>query len=174
VFGGLAGKSLLEFDVYAPAGDQWTSLAAGPAERYGAFGGWDGGYFLAWGGRKEGGGSPQEWNDGKRYDPAAGWAAMAPAPVAMTPRHVLHRESGWSARTSGGNLLMIGGVDAAGVIVKNGALYNSTTNTWTTVPAWPSGEDRRFAVGVWAGSDLLLWGGFDGTTPSATGERLRP
>jgi hypothetical protein len=174
VFGGLAAKSLFDFHVYEPAGDDWTKLPNGSSERHGAFGGWDGSYFVAWGGRKEGGGSPQEWSDGRRYNPAGGWSTLSPAPASMTARHVLHRQSGWSARISGGNLLLIGGVDAAGTIVKNGAIYNSTTNTWSTVPAWPSGEDRRFAIGVWAGSELVLWGGLNGSAPSASGERFRP
>jgi N-acetylneuraminic acid mutarotase len=174
VFGGLVGQSQQDFYVYQPSDDTWTQLADGPTLRFGAFGGWDGSYFIAWGGRKQGGGAPSEWNDGKRFEPGAGWGAMAAAPTALTARHVRHRESGWSARISGGNLLMVGGFDGNDVIQKNGAIYDSTTNSWASVPAWASGEDRRWASAVWVGSEFVLWGGLNGTTFSATGDRFRP
>lgn len=173
VFGGLAAQSTLDFFVYEPATNMWAKLASPANERFGAFGGWDGSYFVTWGGRKQGGGAPQEWSDGRRWD-TSGWGTTSAAPASMTARHALHRESGWSARTSGGNSLLVGGVNGAGEIQKDGAIYNSTTNTWTAAPAWPSGEDRRWASGVWAGSEFVLWGGLHAGAPSGTGERFRP
>jgi hypothetical protein len=57
---------------------------------------------------------------------------------------------------------------------RDGAIYNSTTNSWTGVPAWTSGEAHRFGVGVWMGSEFLLWGGETGGVPTSSGERLLP
>jgi hypothetical protein len=177
VFGGIpsaTGKASEELYVYAPGPDQWSQLASAPNHRFGAFGGWDGSFLIAWGGRRQGGGPPAELSDGYRYDALNGWTTLSAPPAAMTARHGLHREVGWSARIAGGRMLMLGGINGSGVVQKDGAIYDSTTNTWSSVPAWPSGEERRFASGVWTGSEFVLWGGQNGATPSATGERFRP
>ena len=74
---------------------------------------------------------------------------------------------------------MLGGFDPAFVrsdasTRRDGAVYNSTTNMWTSLPAWPSGHARRFPVAVWMGSEFLLWGGESGGVAANTGERLLP
>ena len=88
-------------------------------------------------------------------------------------------EHGWVARTTSGNLLLLGGFDPNvakndAATRKDGAVYNSTTNTWAPVPAWPSGHAHRYGAGVWMGTEFFLWGGEHGGVPTASGERLLP
>ena len=73
------------------------------------------------------------------------------------------------------NLLVLGGFGSAQTDVRtDGAIYNSTTNSFTAVPGWPSGEQHLWGNGVWTGAEFVLWGGLNNGQPTATGERLRP
>jgi hypothetical protein len=164
-----------EARAYEPALDAWEVLPPGPTSRSGAFGGWDGTHFIAWGGIRSNG---QPMNDGRRYDPASGgrgtWinTTLTGAPSA---RRASERQAGWAARVSSGNLLILGGLGAGPTDVqRDGAIYNSTTNSFSSVPAWPSGEQRLWAAAVWTGSEFVLWGGIHEGQPTATGERLLP
>ncbi len=164
--GGKGSASFDDFHRYAPASG-WTVLSQGPGKRFGAFGGWDGAFFIAWGGRKP----PQNttYDDGLRYDGT--WKSMQNG---ATARVAPHRESGWSARISSQNLMIVGGLSSADAVVKDGAIYNSGTNTWASVAAWPSGEEHRFGVGAFVGGEMVLWGGLNAAVPTANGERYRP
>jgi N-acetylneuraminic acid mutarotase len=161
---------------YRPATDSWQLLNSGPSRRTGAFGSFDGRYFVIWAGY---GGftTLNELNSGSRYDPTANsWTTLS-LTGAPTARASSQRASGWAARISGGKTLFLGGFAERGnanSVQRNGGIYDSTTNVWTTVPAWPSGEARLWAVAVWTGNEFVLWGGNNPTTPTATGERFRP
>jgi hypothetical protein len=58
----------------------------------------------------------------------------------------------------------------------DGGIYNSTTNAWTAVAAWPSGASHLWGAGVWTGSELVLWSGRSATSSTLTtaGERYLP
>jgi len=174
VYGGLqtGGGETDNAWAYDAALDRWRVLPDGPSSRYGAFGAWDGSYFIAWGGRRLAG---QLFADGRRYDPVSnGWSSITTT-GAPSARRASHREAGWAARVSGGNLLVLGGFGSNPTDIKrDGTIYNSTTNAFTPVPAWPSGEQRLWAAGVWTGAEFVLWGGVNNGQPTATGERLRP
>jgi hypothetical protein len=160
---------------YDVALNQWRDLPKGPSRRSGALGAWDGSFFVAWGGRRENG---TMVSDGRRFDPSAGgsgsWTNMT-STGQPSARRASHRQAGWAARVSGGNLLILGGLGSLSSDVKqDGVIYNSTTNSFSAVPAWPSGEQRLWANGVWTGAEFVLWGGLHNGLPTATGERLRP
>ena len=55
-------------------------------------------------------------------------------------------------------------------------LYDGAANSWSDLSAWPSAALHLFGVGVWTGSQFVLWGGrpASGVAPSAAGERFRP
>jgi N-acetylneuraminic acid mutarotase len=152
----------------------WRSLPPGPPDRYDAFGGWDGTYFIAWGGRSASPGSPL-LPDGERYNPASNsWSSMSTT-GAPSARYASYPEHGWTARVQGGDLLLLGGFGSQpSDVKKDGAVYHSTTNAFTAIPAWPSGQSHQYGAGVWTGSEFVLWGGIHGGQPTATGERVRP
>lgn len=178
VFGGQPGGSGSTDAVYryTPASDTWESLPIGPSKRYGAFGHWDGSGFVVWGGIRPNGG--KALGDGSRFDPAASGGTWSDLTSSSAPqaRQTHSRQTGWSARVSGGNVLLLSGRDpkASPGDFMDGAIYSSASNTWLSVPAWPSGEDHLWAAAAWTGSEFVIWGGLDGSTPTATGERVRP
>jgi hypothetical protein len=157
---------------YEVAVDDWDSYATGgPSTRWGAFGGWDGSYHVVWSGAN---GNTYR-TDGKLFDPATGvWTNMLAVgqPVA---RRAPHRETGWSARIKPRVTLMVGGYDS-NAYRRDGGIYNSLTNAWSSVAAWPSANSHLWGVGVWTGTEFVVWGGRSGTGNSLTnvGERFVP
>lgn len=152
------------------AANAWTRGSTGPSKRYGAFGVWDGAILLAWGGAD---GGPML--DGQAYEPVTDkWSAVQVA-GSPTARYVVNRQTGWTARIKPRSSLLVGGYGVTGFLT-NGATYNSTTNAWTAVSAWPSGASHIGGAGVWTGNELVLWSGRSGTTSALTdaGERYLP
>jgi hypothetical protein len=176
-FGGMElGFSSNDFRAYSAATNAWSApTTPSLTRRDGAFGGFDGTSFVVWGGRSLGFAS----TTGFRYEPGANtWSSTATTNV-PSARFQVPREHGWVARISAGQLLLLGGFDPAALrsdasARRDGAIYNSTTNTWTAVPSWETASARRYAVAVWMGSEFLLWGGETGGAPTNTGERFLP
>jgi hypothetical protein len=166
--GGTYTSRIYTYDVTANA---WSQGKDGPSARYGAFGTWDGTYLSAWSGA-----SPLQAN-GKIYEPTADkWTAMATTGQPAS-RWAPNRQTGWSARIKPGVTLFVGGMGATTTaFFTDGGIYNSTTNSWSAVAAWPSAYSHLYGVGVWSGSELVVWGGRTGTAAALTtvGERYRP
>ena len=156
---------------YNVASNVWTQETDGPSARYGSFGTWDGSYFTAWSGA-----TPLQAN-GKIYEPIGDkWTNMSNMNQPSS-RWAPNRQSGWSARIKPGVTLIVGGMGANGsTFYTNGGLYNSTTNAWAPVGAWPSGSSHLYGAAVWSGTEFVVWGGHTGTgaTLTAAGERFRP
>jgi hypothetical protein len=173
VYGGKQGNTHFNQAYrYRPSNDAWAVLPNGPSQRFGAFGTWDGSYLVAWAGRKEGGGAPATYDDGKRFDGSV-WVNL-PNTGVPTARYAPHREAGFSARVANGATLMVGGRSPSTAALKDGGIYRSGTNSWSPVPAWPSGEDHLWAAWGFAGGELVVFGGSNGSATTATGERFRP
>lgn len=172
IYGGRAGgsggtNSTYTLDVSANAWDRGND---GPSQRYGAFGTWDGSSLLAWGGFTNG-----IKLDGQTYDVASDkWTSMQGL-GAPTARYATYRQTGWTARIKPRVSLLLGGYGATGFLT-NGATYNSTTNAWAPVSSWPSGTSHIGGVGVWSGSEFVLWSGRSATGSALTsaGERYLP
>jgi hypothetical protein len=81
---------------YRVADDAWAPLATGPSQRFGSLGAWDGSYLIAWGGRKETGGAPVTYDDGKRFDGTA-WTNLSTTGL-PSARDALHRRAGFTTR----------------------------------------------------------------------------
>jgi len=65
--------------------------------------------------------------------------------------------SGFAAVWDGRQLLVWGGLTAAGVAPPHGEAYTLATNRWTALPASPRG--RADPVAVWTGRQMIVWGG---------------
>ena len=155
--------------VYDLATNVWTRVTDGPSQRSGAFGAWDGTLFAAWGGSFMG-----FKNDGKLYDPPTDkWITMG-ATGQPSARADPNRYTGWAARIKPRVTLLLGGT--GNTFLTDGGIYNSTTNAWTSVTAWPSGFSHLYGVGAWTGTEFVLWGGRTGTAAALTtvGERYLP
>jgi N-acetylneuraminic acid mutarotase len=138
---------------YDPIGNSWKPLAPAPlAARSGHSAVWVQNRMVVWGGAAEGGGT---LNDGASYDPTTDtWTALPPSPLA--PR-VGHR----TVATTHQMLVWGGSSQAAGgTYFADGAVYSPTTNGWMATASAPSSLAARdnFAA-VWAGDQMLVWGG---------------
>jgi hypothetical protein len=174
MYGGLMAGTGASDRTYAfdLASNTWEEVDRGPTKRYGAFGTWDGAFQVAWGGA-----DPALKPDGQLYPPTTdNWSSMATAGK-PTSRWAPHRQTGWSVRSKPGVTLMVGGLGAmADSFFTDGGSYNSTSNAWTSIPPWPSGSSHLWGVGVWTGTELVIWGGraATGSLLTAVGERYRP
>lgn len=172
IYGGRVGdNSEKSTYTYTLATDAWARVGDGPSDRYGALGTWDGTLLMAWSGY-----DGAFKNDGRLYEPVANRWTTVQAMGQPSARLAINRQTGWSSRLKPNLTLVLGGYGNGGTYLTNGGIYNSTTNSWTSVGAWPSGNSHLWGVAVWTGSEVVLWGGRTGTgsTLTSSGERLLP
>jgi hypothetical protein len=87
-------------------------------------------------------------------DTGGTWRAISAAP----PGFVARQKAAYAV--AGDKLLIWGGVDASGVDLSTGAIYDLASDTWQLTPITantPSG--RVLAHAAWTGSEFLVWGG---------------
>jgi len=153
---------------YDPSSDGWTSVATGsaPAGRYGHAAAWTGSEMLVWGGWT---GSQSE-STGGRYDPVAdSWQATS---TAGAPDGRFFHSAVWADD----RMIVWGGNEGefSTVFFNTGGRYDPVGDQWfpTATGGAPSGRDGHRAV--WTGSEMILFGGFDGANEVATGGRYDP
>ena len=132
----------------------WTSTAASgqPSTRRHVRAVWTGTEMLVWGGHV---GGPCFANGG-RYLPATDhWGTMAAPPTEVTGCNgnaMVWTSSEmivWGGGTGGGG----------GTTVASGARYDPVADDWTLVSTLADPAARQDMVGVWSGSEMILWGG---------------
>ena len=100
------------------------------------------------------------------------WTPMT-AIGAPSARLATVRDSGWVFAIRPGVIAIVGGQTALnGTLAHDGATYDASVNAWEAIPTWPSNEDHRNGIGVWTGSEFVLWSGRTGGAPTPTGERI--
>ncbi|HEX4823296.1 MAG TPA: kelch repeat-containing protein [Candidatus Polarisedimenticolaceae bacterium] len=146
---------------YDPASDTWTSmsLAGAPAARRSHVGVWTGTRLVVWGG-ETGFSSVERLDSGGRYDPVADtWLPTRTNP--SDPKRTSH-----TATWTGAELIVFGGIRSfttSPAQVADPRRYDPATDTWsmtasTNVPSIRSGH-----IAVWTGSEVIVWGGTNGT-----------
>ncbi len=113
---------------------------------------WTGHELLVWGGTRALG-RLVDYGDGAAYDPATDtWRDLPASPIAG--------RSGHTAVWTGSEMLIWGGQIDAGCATgtSDGAAYDPTTDQWRTIAVAP-GPVRVSHKAVWAGSELVVWGG---------------
>jgi hypothetical protein len=133
---------------YDPASEGWRLLAPGLLEnRSGAAAVWTGREVLVWGGL-----SPAGYlADGAAYDPGSDhWRLLSPGPL----KGRIPLAWAWT-----GTELVLVGSKAAGrsAGLTDAAAYDPATDTWRALEAVPLRLNE--GVGVWTGSELVLYGG---------------
>ncbi|MGC4089816.1 MAG: kelch repeat-containing protein [Polyangiaceae bacterium] len=149
---------------YSFVTNTWSTIARGPAARWDAYGATDGTNFFVWGGRDE----TAAKADGSAYETQ--WVAMG-ATGAPSARSAPLRESGWTFALDGKGFALLGGFGTSGTMLHDGGVYSTASDAWVSIPAWPSGEDHHYGAAVAAGSELVVFGGGDGTRVTNTCER---
>jgi hypothetical protein len=154
LWGGVKGGPLSTGGRYDPVADAWTAMPAGPSARFGHSAVWTGTKMIVWGGN-----DLFDWHqDGKFFDPATGWTASTS--VTSVP----DRRQDHSAVWTGTQMVVWGGFDGGINLDSGGALDVAAAagGVWTatTKTGAPAGRQRH--IGVWTGSQMMIWGGCGG------------
>ena len=73
-------------------------------------------------------------------------------------------------------MIVWGGYNGANATngLNSGGRYNPTTDTWTAVATSGAPAARFDPTAVWTGSEMIVWGGYDGTREFNDGGRYNP
>lgn len=169
VWGGSDGSLTNTGGRYSPATDSWapgaiTSTGA-PRVRRLDTAIWTGTEMIIWGGNV----AVYSLNDGGRYNPVTDtWTpvTITNAPTGRTFHHAI-----WT----GTEMIIWGGSNGSNEL-NSGGRYNPSTDTWaaggTSLTNAPTGLGGSSAV--WTGTEMIIWGGNDGTNNFNTGGRYNP
>lgn len=176
-WGGYTNNFIGDGKRYFPANNTWSNITAtgAPSARSRHTAVWTGTEMLVWGGAIATGMTVT--NNGARYNPTTDtWAAMAAPPTGFTNRadHV--------AVWTGTEMLIWGGCTnanlALGIPRSDGARYNPANNSWTLMHSVNAPTGRALALGVWTGTELIVWGGYlthtNNNSDLNTGGRYNP
>jgi hypothetical protein len=176
VFGGLIGGTTRTNQAwsYSLTSNSWSTLTStGTTVRSGAFGAWDTLYFIVWGGRDATGARNDGW-----YYYGGVWNAMGGAGTPTARYASDPPQAGWAFALGASNVVFLGGFDTNGNVLTNGNQWlgpvASGGPTWNAIADWVSREQHLWAVAAYAGGEILIWGGVNGTQVTTTGDRWAP
>ena len=161
---------------YNPGTDSWTAtdITNAPIARTGHTAVWTGSEMIVWGGFAFVGSrfdNPLAYvNTGGRYNPDTdSWTATS---TANAPDGRWAHTAVWT----GSEMIVWGGSfhDTDKHYVNTGGRYNPSTDGWTATTTSNAPSARGSHTAVWTGSEMIVWGGFDGTSDLNTGERYDP
>jgi len=152
---------------YNPSTDTWTatSITGTPSARVVHTAVWTGSEMVVWGGLFYDG-TFHYLNAGGRYNPSMNtWTAIS---TTNAPDARIHHTAVWT----GSEMIVWGGaLDVSFGSLNTGGRYNPSTNTWTATSTTNAPDARAHHTAVWTGSEMIVWGGGDGTD---TGGRYNP
>ena len=157
VWGGRSGATALRSGGVFRTGSGWSSIPerGAPSARTGHTAVWSGKEMIVWGGF--GGFGAVPLNNGGRFNVSSNrWFPIA---TANAPRARANHTAVWT----GTEMIVWGGYDftnfANPTYLFNGASYNPSNNTWTTLPNLSFLPGRASQTALWTGSEMLIWGG---------------
>ena len=169
VWGGYFGGGRTQTGaLYDPTLDSWTptSTTNAPEARSNHSAVWTGTEMIVFGGFRFG-----ALATGARYNPIAdSWTAIPDEPGSFPdpPTGRFDHVAVWT----GSRMLVWGGTVVSGGEIcetfrtNTGATFDPVGNTWSTMVTIGAPSPRSRMVGVWTGSELLVWGGYSQTTNS--------
>ena len=192
VYGGFDSVSRPQDDggAYHPATDTWRVLSgswrqSNPTritEILGLAGHsalWTGAEMLIWGGLYETTGDGELTNRGWTYDPASGlWAITGPEPTIDDNFRLIPDDSapaprsGHDAIWTGSEMIVWGGVDAAGEPLADGGRYDPATDSWQPVATLNAPLTTPMTEAQWTGIEMLTWNGGQVVAPEFGGVPL--
>ena len=161
IWGGAHG--ILNLDTggrYNPSTDAWTATntANAPDARSGHTALWTGSEMIVWGGGLAS--YPfSSFNTGGRYDPSTdSWTATSTinAPDAR---------GGHATVWTGSEMVVWGGSFYHNPVItflNTGGRYDPSTDSWVATSTTNAPSARASHTAVWTGSEMTVWGGFDG------------
>ena len=126
--------------------------------------------MIVWGGFSRGPQPAQTYDTGARYDPARD--RWTPLPMAGVPRARYRHAAVWT----GTEMIVWGGANYPSAdFLDDGARFNPTTDQWMPISSHGGPEKRAAHLGVWTGSEMVIWGGvIKGDECLNTGGRYDP
>jgi len=155
---------------YNPTTDSWVVTSVGdnvPVARRDHTAIWSGYEMIVWGGVNS---FLHNLNSGGRYNPSTNsWLTTDDSSI-----NVPTARSGHTAIWSGHEMIIWGGRDNSVENVNTGGRYNPITDSWqTTSIAANVPSVRQTFTAVWTGTEMIVWGGWDGNYLN-TGGRYNP
>ena len=174
VWGGYDGASYLNSGGrYDPAADAWTTTTTGagvPTLRGQHSAVWTGREMIVWGGYD----GTSYLGDGSRYEP------IGDAWTAMTGTNAPPIRGAHTAVWTGREMIVWGGYDGASYL-GDGSRYEPggyvspvVAESWTTITPTGAPPGRSAHTAVWTGREMIVWGGYDGTSYLNSGGRYDP
>lgn len=123
------------------------------------WGGWNGGPFL---------------NDGGIFEPNASNGTWTATSTASAPSPRRDHVAVWT----GNSMIVWGGCgeDSCGKQYGDGGVFtpNASGGEWISIPEQPALSPRRNHSAVWTGSEMIVWGGRVGSSPTNSGAYTTP
>jgi N-acetylneuraminic acid mutarotase len=170
VWGGFGSSIWNTGGRYNPSTDSWiaTSTSNAPSARYGHTAVWTGTEMIVWGGI---GAFSNDLNTGGRYNPGTdSW-------IATSTSNAPSARQGHTAVWTGSEMIIWGGAyDNGGPpqYFNTGGRYNPSTNSWTATSITNAPVGRELHTAVWAGNEMIIWGGDRFGSYLNTGGRYNP
>jgi N-acetylneuraminic acid mutarotase len=155
---------------YNPNANSWTPTSTTNASdsRAGHTAVWTGSEMIIWGGQDV---NFLQLNTGGRYNPATdSWAASS---TISAPAGRWSHTAVWT----GTEMIVWGGVFFDGSsyhYLNTGGRYNPSTDSWTATSTTGVPDPRDGHTAVWTGTEMIVWGGYDGSNSLNTGGRYNP
>ena len=152
---------------YNPGTDSWaaTSTTNAPEARETHTAVWTGTEMIVWGGS-----GANFLSTGGRYNPNTdSWTATS---TTNAPIGRANHTAVWT----GTEMIVWGGYywDGNYHYFQSGGRYNPSTDDWVATSTTDAPTSRSIHTAVWTGSEMIVWGGYDGSSYWNTGGRYNP
>ena len=152
---------------YNPGTDSWaaTSTTNAPEARETHTAVWTGTEMIVWGGA-----GANFLSTGGRYNPNTdSWTATS---TTNAPIGRANHTAVWT----GSEMIVWGGYywDGNPHYLQSGGRYNPNTDSWVATSTNDAPTSRSIHTAVWTGSEMIVWGGYDGSNYWNTGGRYNP
>lgn len=143
---------------YNPASNVWTTGASATVPRSSHTAVWTGSAMIVWGGSAISN-TPVALNNGSSYNPVSNsWTAL---PDAGAPEGRIQHRAEWT----GTEMIVWGGSTSASSLVytATGGRFSPSANSWSSMATTNAPAARVNPNMQWTGSELLIWGGSNGS-----------
>ncbi len=155
IWGGRSTGGMLDDGfVYDSEGDSWEQLPAYPGTAvFDVSGAWVDGKFMVWGGQSGSG----YLDEGYYFDPTPSWTGGSWTAISSSG---LTARAAHTAMASDTQVLIWGGRQGTSTVYSDGALWNPSDNTWTTLGANDLTIGAAYdSMSAWTGSEFFIFGG---------------
>ncbi len=168
IWGGWDGANRLNTGAkYTPSTDTWTATSDtnAPVAREAFASVMSGTEMIVWGGYD----GSNHLNTGGRYNPSTNEWSVTSTTNAPSARRIL-----CGVWAEGYGMIVWGGLDSGGGRPNTGGIYNPSDNSWTATATTNTPEGRQAFSCAWTGTEMIVWGGWNGATGVNTGARYSP